>query len=402
MRVLAVNQFYAPDLAATSQLLRQLCEDLVASGDEVTVIASPGDYRGGARLPPRERIGGVEVIRPWASGLGRASIAHRLVDYLSFWASSVARAAVERRPDVILALSTPPMIALGAALVARARHIPLVCWVQDVYPDLAVAFGLLGERHPLSRLLRALGRATYRASWRTVALSDGMAARLQAQGAPPERTRVIANWADGKIIYPVPHEQNPFRAEHGLEGRFVVGYSGNLGMAHDVASLVEAARLLGRSHPEALVLFIGEGARRGEAQELSRDLDNVRFLPYQPHEQLALSLSAADVHLVSLRAGLDGLVVPSKLYGILAAGRPVFYLGPARCEVARVVRRHELGWTGGPGKSTELAAALGRAARDRPWTAACGQRARRVFAERYDRPVAVARWRAVLDPTGSA
>lgn len=396
MRVLAVNQFYAPDMSATSQLLTQLCEDLVALGDEVTVVASRGGYLGGSTLSARAQIRGVDVVRPWATGFGKKSVAHRLADYLSFWTSAVSRVALEKKPDVVLALTTPPMIAAGVGAVARVRRVPLVAWVQDVYPDVAVAFGMLRHEHPATAGLRAVARATHRLAARSVALSQGMAERLVDQGAAPERVAVIHNWADGQVIRPVAHADNAFRHAHALEGRFVVMYSGNLGVGHDVASLVAAARLLEQSHPSVVWMFVGEGGRLSEAKSLAAGLSNVRFVPYQPYERLVESLSAADVHLASLKDGLEGLLVPSKLYGVLAAGRPLFYLGPGMCEISRVVRENKIGWQGRPGDAPGLAAAVARAAQDPIGTAEQGARARKLLEERYDRRLAVARWRALL------
>jgi glycosyltransferase involved in cell wall biosynthesis len=392
VRVLAINQFYHPDVSATSQLLTELCEDLVAGGDEVTVVASRGSYLGGGGLAARERVRGVEVLRPWATSLGKRTIAHRLSDYLSFWGSSVLEVVRARKPDVLLALTTPPMIAAGAALAARARGVPLVTWVQDVYPEIAVAFGVLGPRHPAVPALHLLATAAHRQARFSVALSRGMARRLEAQGQAPERIRVIHNWADGQAVYPIAHDDNPFRREHGLGGRFVAMYSGNLGVGHDIATLVGAARRV----PDALFLFIGEGARRAEAEDDAKGLPNVRFLPYQSREQLAQSLSAADVHLASLAGGLEGLLVPSKLYGVLAAGRPLFYVGPRDCELSAVIREAQLGWEGRPGDVEGLAAALSRAVADREGTRLAGERARREFERVYDRPLATRRWRAVL------
>jgi colanic acid biosynthesis glycosyl transferase WcaI len=397
MRILAINQFYAPDHAATSQLLTELCEDLAAGGDEVTVIASRGNYLGGGRLPEEEVIGGVRVLRPWATSLGKASVPRRLADYLSFWATAVGRAAIVARPDVMLVLTTPPMIASGGVLVSAARGVPLVTWVQDVYPEVAVAFGVIPEGHPAALAFSWLQRATYRSARRVVALSRGMGERLLAQGAPEERLRVVPNWSDGGVIRPLAHEDNPFRREHGLDGRFVAMYSGNLGVGHDVATFIDAARRLEAERPEVLFLFIGDGGRRAEAEGLARGLRNVRFLPYQPYGALRQSLTAADVHLISLREGLEGLLVPSKLYGALASGRPVMYVGPAACEVARVVREHDVGWEGRPGDGEGLARAIRFSATSNDWRTERGQRARRAFEEHFDRPHAVARWRKVLE-----
>jgi len=402
MRVVAVNQFYAPDHAATSQLLTELCEDLVDRGDDVTVVASRGGYLGGPSLPARERIRGVDVVRPFATRFGKAKMAGRIADYLSFWATSVLAAAAQTKPDVLLVLTTPPMIAAGGALVALARRVPLVTWVQDVYPEAAIHLGYLAPRGPAALTLATLGRATHHAAARILALSDGMAERLVEQGAPRERIRVLSNWSDGRLVRPRPRDGHPFREKHGLQGKFVAMYSGNLGIGHDVRTFVEAARRLRDRFPSLVLLFIGEGARRDEAKALAKDLDNVKFLPYQPHNEIGESLSAADVHLVSLREDLGGLLVPSKLYGALAAGRPVVYLGPPRCEVARVVREHDLGWAGVPGDVEGLVGALADAASNLDAWDEKGARARRIFDERYDRPVSSARFRAVLEEASRA
>ncbi len=397
MRILAVNQFYAPDHAATSQLLTELCEDLVEQGDEVTVIASRGRYLGGEKLPAAETIRGVRVVRPWATSFGKAKLAGRLTDYLTFWGTAVARAAAEARPDVLLAVTAPPMIASGALAVALARRVPLVMWAQDVYPDIAVAFGLISATSPAAIGLSALMRLTYRASSRVVVLSAGMRDRLAAHGAPIDRLRVIPNWSDGRAIRPLAPEKNPFRREHGLEDRFVVMYSGNLGVGHDVATFIAAARLLAARCPRVLFLFIGDGTRRAEAEQLARDLPNVTFLDYQPYESLCHSLAAADIHLISLREGLEGLLVPSKLYGALATARPVMFVGPEACEAARVIRENDLGWQGRPGDAAGLAGAIEGAAASPAWCAERGLRARSLFEAELDRPIAVARWRRVLE-----
>lgn len=394
MRVLAINQFYAPDEAATSQLLTDLCEDLARGGDEVTVIASQGNYLGGSRLPRSEVRNGVRVLRPFSTSFGKGSIPKRLADYGTFFASAVARAITVRRPDVVLALTTPPLIATGALASASLRGIPLVAWVQDVYPQIAVELGVLDRHHPITTLLDRAARITYARSRRIVALSSGMARRLEELGAPGDRLRVIANWADGRALVPRTSETS-FRREHGLEGRFVVMYSGNLGAAHDVATFVEAARKL-ENHRDVAFVFIGEGVRKPEAERLAQGLGNVRFLPYQPRERLGESLGSADVHLVGLREGFEGLLVPSKVYGALACGKPVLFVGPSGCEVARLVREEGVGFATKPGDAEGVAEAIHRLATDGELARRQGEKARRLFEEQYDRPVAISHWRQVL------
>jgi len=395
MRVLALNQFYAPDISAGSQILTELCEGLVAAGDEVTVVASRGTYLGGGRLPAREEINGVRVVRAWATGFGKASIVGRLSDYASFWFSAIVSALRQREVDVVLAVTTPPMIAAAAALVARVRRVPLVTWTQDVYPEVAVAFGYMRQDGLATRLLLKIQRRTHLASHRIVAISDGMGERLKAQGAPASRIRVVHNWSDGSLIHPRDPATNAFRREHRLSG-FVAMYSGNLGVAHEFETVMGAAKILAKRCPEVSFLFVGDGQRKAEAVELARGLENVRFLPYQPKAMLGESLTAADAHLMTLRDGLAGLVVPSKFYGAIACGRPIFYVGPQDCEVAQQIRTGDLGWTGRQRDAEGLAAAIERAARDSAWSAQCGRRARELFETQCDRPIAVSRWRSVL------
>lgn len=395
MRVLAINQFYAPDISAGSQILAELCEGLVAAGDEVTVVASRGTYLGGERLPAREEINGVRVVRAWATGFGKSSIIGRLSDYATFWLSAIVSALRQPRVDVVLAATNPPLIAAAAALFARARGVPLVTWTQDVYPEIAVAFGFMRKDSMATKLLLKIQRRTHRASDRIVAISAGMGERLKAQGAPADRIRVVQNWSDGSLIRPRDPATNAFRREHALNG-FVAMYSGNLGVAHEFETVMGAARIVAKTCPDVQFLFIGDGQRRAEAVRLAQGLENVRFLPYQPKAMLGESLTAADAHLMTLREGLDGLVVPSKFYGAIASGRPVFYVGPQGCEVANQIRTADIGWTGKPNDVDGLAAAIERAARDRAWSAQCGSRARRLFEEQCDRPIAVRRWREVL------
>lgn len=403
MKILTINHFYLPDQAATSRMLADLCEALVMMGDEVAVIAGQAGYvPGQPRRSNYEVIHGVEVFRPWTTDLGKRSFVHRMADYLSFFAGAIGKAAVQTRPDVILANTSPPLIASGAALVARARGIPLVLWMQDVFPDAVYELGVLPRDGAVAKTLSRIMKATLHECSRVVALSEGMVERIVHQGARRNQIRVVHNWADSRQVQSIPDADNPFRRHHGLENRFVVMYSGNLGFAHDPVPFIHAARELKKTNPEVVFIFIGDGMRRAEAAELAKDLDNVRFLPYQPSDRLSESLSAADVHLISLRKGLDGFVVPSKLYGSLASGRPVFFLGPETCEVARTIRTHRVGWSGPPGDAAGLFTALHMAATSPAWCAETGARAREVLLNHYDRPIAMQKWRTVLEESLSA
>jgi glycosyltransferase involved in cell wall biosynthesis len=242
----------------------------------------------------------------------------------------------------------------------------------------------------------SLSRATL-----NVALGELMASRLRHQ-APRVRVEVVHNWADGRSVRPVNPIDNRLRRDWALGDRFVVAYSGNMGRAHEFETILQACERLRQRH-DIVFLFIGAGAQRApiEAQAASRGLANLLFFPFQPREHLAMSLSAADVHLVTLHPALEGLIVPSKFYGIAAAGRPTLFVGDRRGEIARILEKGGCGISVETGDAGELAAAIERMSVDREGTAAMGRRARCVFEDRFDAPRALARWEFLLKGLGA-
>ena len=393
MRLVILNQFFYPDHSATSQLMTDLAESLVERGFEVTALAGRGRYNGGGGLAPREDYRGVRVERAWATGFGKANPAGRLADYLSFYLGAALKLSTLRRHDVVMVLTTPPLISLPALAACRLRGMKLVALVQDVYPDVAVALGALSERGLATRLLDALNRLVLRNADRIIVLGECMRERVaeKAGDGADARIDVIHNWADGEKIAPLAQgEENPFRKEHGLGGRFVVLFSGNLGRVNEFATVLDAARRL-RGREDILFLFVGDGARAGEIEDFVRreSLTNVRVLPYQSRETLRYSLAAGDAHLVTLAEGLAGLSVPSKVYGVLAAGRPVLFVGDPASDVARLVEEHGCGEVIPAGAGEHLARIIEEWAGDKTKVAAMGREARALFASNFDRPHAV-------------
>ena len=395
MKVLLLNQFFHPDLSATAQIATDLAEDLVAAGLEVTAVAARGSYLGGERLPARGEHRGVAIRRLWATSLGKQTLVHRALDYASFYGSAALAMAVMPRHDVVLALTTPPLIAAAGLVAKGLKGTKLVYWVQDLYPEVAVAFGALGARSPAARLMGAVSRAVLSRADRVVALGDAMRERCIAAGAARERTVVLPNWADGTAVRPLEHEANPLRAELARGARCLVMYSGNIGRGHDVETMLGAARRL-RQRRDIAFLFVGEGVRRAEVERAAGELPNVRLGAYQPRHRLGESLSAADLHLVSLSLELGGLIEPSKLYGIMAAGRPALFVGPAESEVARTIEREGCGLAVRNGDAAGLADAIAGLA-DRPAERErMGRAAREALLARYDRRVATGRFADLL------
>jgi len=405
-RVIFLNRYFYPDHSATSQLLSDLAFALAARGDRVHIITSRQlCERPEEGLSPSEDINGVSVHRVWTSRFGRHHLAGRAVDYLTFYGAAAWRLLrLMRSGDVVVAKTDPPMLSVMAAPIVRLRGGVLVNWLQDVFPEVAEGLGVGGRSSRIGyAIMRWVRDHSLRRAACNVVVGQGMAAHIAHVGVAPGRIAIIPNWADGAHVRPVPSEVNDLRRAWDLDGRFVVGYSGNLGRAHEYATLLDAIahveRQAGPEAPDIVWLFIGGGAltRPFQVEAARRGLRSVQFRLYQPRSALASSLSAADVHLVSLRPELEGLVVPSKFYGIAAAGRPTIFIGAANGEIARLVAEHACGRTVADGDGPGLARTILELAGDPAACRRMGETARRAFEAEFDRPIAVGRWEALLN-----
>ena len=360
LRVLLVNQAYAPDAAATAQHCEDLAQHLIAQGHGVSVIASRSIYgQTGAKLPRRETLDGVHVHRVGLSLFGKRGLALRALDFGLFYVAALWRAVWVRvpidgqrkKPDVVVTLTTPPFIGGVGVLLRWLRGCRHIYWAMDLYPDVLVAAGLSQPNGMMTRALAALNRWEMRRSDRVVALGRCMRGLIQSQGIKPDHIDVIGVWAPTAPGEEVPDPAaSSYRETWSLHGKFVVQYSGNFGLAHDYETFCDAM-LHVRQRDDVVFLFAGGGKRieplKGFVEE--HGLTNVMFQPYQPRENLPDLLSLANVHLISQSPTFTGIVVPSKLFGIMAAGRASLFVGPAEAEVARVLdetgggRRFEIG-----------------------------------------------------------
>jgi glycosyltransferase involved in cell wall biosynthesis len=396
MRVIFVNRFYAPDHSATSQMLTDLATGLAAGGMDVHIVTSRLRYDDpSARLAPNEVLDGVTVHRVKTSTFGRSSLPGRAVDYATFFLSASVRIlSLVRKGDIAVAMTDPPLISIPAGYSARLRGACSVNWLHDVFPEIAAELGISLARGTVGRMLRRLRDGSLLKAKVNVVLGSKMRDRVAAIGVASEAIVTIPNWADGAAVRPVPRDANPLRAEWGLADRLVVGYSGNMGRAHEFLTLVEAAATL----PDVAFLFIGGGAQKGQVEGIAseRGLRNLLFKPYQPRERLAESLSVADAHVVTLRPELEGLIVPSKFYGISAAGRPTIFIGDPAGEIATEMRVSDCGRCVQQGDVKGLVAAICELRDDARLRERLGGNARQAFEARYDKPIAVRRWSELL------
>jgi colanic acid biosynthesis glycosyl transferase WcaI len=398
-RIVFLNRFFYPDHSATAQLLADLAFDLAASGWPVSVIASRQTYDDPTRkLDPEETIRGVKIHRVTTTGFGRGSLAGRSADYAAFYASAGRMALAQvRKGDVLVAKTDPPLISLVARSVARRKGARLVNWLQDLYPELAAELGFRLAAGLTGKALMMARDASLRDASANVVLGERMAAKLVERGINPARIHVIPNWAD-QAIQPVAPRDNPLRRDWGLESKFVVGYSGNLGRAHEYETMLAAAQML-RDRKDIVFLFIGGGHHTSEVARRVGEFglgDTIQFRPYQPRAALAYSLSVPDVHWISLRPELEGLIVPSKAYGVLAAGRPLITVSAKDGEIAALVERHKCGLVIEPGNARALAQSVLTLASDHEFRRHLGRNAREAQERYFTRHHALRCWSALL------
>ncbi len=402
MRILLLNQFYPPDTAATGQLLADLAEGLVERGHDVHVLCSRRAYGGGkTRYPARSVRGGATIHRVAATGFGRARRIGRAIDYLSFYALASVRAMTLPKTDVCVALTTPPFIGLIGAMCSRLRRTRLVLWTMDLYPEIAVALGVLQPDRAPHRLFARLSRRLYRRAAKIVSLGEVMTGRLIDAGAPPDNILTAHNWVPGESVRPVRSNDSAIRRAWGLGDEFALMYSGNLGLGHDLDTVLLAMAELEDDLPiRGLFVGAGRGLEPLRAQAARLGLTNVDFHPPRPLEQLSDTLAAGDAHVVSQRPGTEGLIVPSKLYGALAAARPVLFIGPDATEAADIIRSARAGLVVPPGDRGRLADAIRMLASDDRLRAEMGDNGRRYYEDRLGKDRSVDRIADAIEAAG--
>jgi colanic acid biosynthesis glycosyl transferase WcaI len=399
MRLLFINRFFYPDESATAQMLTDLATGLVTAGFSVKVLTGRASYMEiGRVLPTVESYKGVAVQRVWSTQFGRRSTLRRLADYVSFYLSAGCAAVRSKNTDCLVVLSDPPLLSVLAAIFARLKGWKTVCWLHDVFSDNAIRAGLLKEG-TLTRILKRLFDWSLAACHRVIVIGRCMERHLVLAGISRDRVIVIPNWADGEHITPVAPNDNWFRKEHGVEKQqVVVMYSGHLGVVHERQSLMQVIGAL-QAMPEIRVLIVGEGKGIDQLGNWAHDagMQHIKFIGHQVKEHVGYSLSAGDIHLVTLRTEMEGLSVPSKVYGIMAVGRPVVFIGPQGSEIAALVREAGCGEVFAPTESEKAALGIFDLARNHERREHLGTSGRRYFEAALEKKLALQRFQAVFE-----
>ncbi len=334
-----------------------------------------------------------------ATTFGRSRLIGRAIDYLSFYVSMFGAVLnLTRRGDIIVAKTDPPLVSIIAACATLMRRGLLVNWLQDVFPEVAIRLQVRLVRGWIGQLLMMARDWSLNVASANVTLGDQMGDYIASRTRDQERVYTIANW-NASDIRPIAHDKNPLRAEWGLENKFVVGYSGNLGRAHEFETLLAGAAIL-KGDMRIIFLFIGGGhfieEVRQEAHRLGMS-DQFIFKPYQSLDRLSHSLSVADVHWVSLRPELEGFVVPSKFYGIAGAGRPTIAITAKHGQIARLIERYDCGIQVDPGDGRGFFRAILRLANNPELCMSWGVNARRMVETDFSREHAVQNWKNLLE-----
>lgn len=404
MHVLLLALNYHPDRLGNAPLMTGLAEGLVERGHRVTVVcALPHHETGridpayGGRAWVRDARNGVDILRVWlyAPGDGAGGAAAKMANYASFTATAMAAALTVRGVDVIFTPSPPLTLGVVDHLVGRVKRVPFVYNLQDLFPEAAVRLGVLTDRRMIAAFER-LERWVYRKATRLSIISEGFRAHLRARGVPDARIAYIPNYTDTDEITPRARTGNPVRAAHGLEDCFVVQFSGRMGYSQGLGTVIDAWRMLD-DLPRARLMMVGDGQARPLVESALADDPRAIVLPTQPRERLADLLGAADVGLAPLKRGMAATCIPSKIFGIMAAARPVIAGVEADTDTARLIEAADAGIVVPPEDPRALADAIRRLYRRPKLGRAMGAAGRLHVVGHHSRHAIVARYEVLLE-----
>jgi glycosyltransferase involved in cell wall biosynthesis len=344
--LLVLSQVYPPDPASVGQHIADAAEAMVARGWRVVTLAADRGYDDpSVKYASSEIRGGVKVRRLPLSSFGKSSIVLRLAAGTIFMFQCIGRGLFVRDMSAILVSTSPPMCSIAAMVIAWVRRVPIKYWVMDLNPDQMIVLGRLTERSLPARVFNFINRRILKRASDVIVLDRFMAERLARKRDVSAKQTLMPPWPHDDHLAVVEHADNPFRREHKLDGKFVVMYSGNHGYSTPITTVLQAALRM-QEVQNLVFMFIGGGVGKKEVQDTIAEHTprNIISLPYQPLDQIKYSLSAADIHLVSVGDTVVGVVHPCKVYGAMAVARPILLLGPDPCHVSDLVNEHRLGW----------------------------------------------------------
>jgi len=390
MKILFINQVFWPDVVATAQQLTDFAVDLTSNGDEVTVLAGQRGYSEPYPIyKAKETYQGIEVVRVWPFTFGRRFKIARILDFIMVNLSFAWQLLWMGRFDRVVSMTTPPLVGWVAMVFAKLRKSEFVYWMMDINPDEGISLGWIGRDSLRAKVLESALRFVLQGSNRIVVLDRYMKERLISKGVKPSKIMVNPPWSHDEDLDTIPHEENPFKDQYKLNGKFVVMYSGNHSACHPLDTVLESALLL-KDDPSVMFVFVGKGERVNDVTRFRKkhQLSNIIQLPYQERKDLKYSLSAADLHVAVMGEPYIGIVHACKIYGILKIGRPFVYVGPLASHIGDII----LGGSGGKlgyyvnhGESKKLVQVIQKVRNLSPADKKVIQRKEKVVADKYSK-----------------
>lgn len=399
--LLFLNRSFYPDVEATGQLLTELCQEL-ENDFEIHVICGNPLYRKvtNRRLITKTRYGNITIWRINNTTLPKRYLLARFVNLFSYFFLCFIWTFFLKRLDYVIAETDPPLLASIAYVYSRIRHSGFIYYSQDIWPHV----GIVNRRmtNPIiTKILKAVNGFLYNKSNRIIVPGRDMKKRLEEEKlSPSHKIEVVENWADPSEIFPVKREENIFLKKHALENKFVVMYSGNIGLSQDLENIIYLADSLKR-YKDILFVLIGEGASKEKLMKMSSSLDlkNVKFITFQEKKDLKFSLSAAHIHLILLKNGMKGIIVPSKVYGIMASGKPFIAAVDEESETDKIVREFHCGIVAQPSNVHELRKAVLWAFNNRERIRKMGERGRKALESHYSRKICTQKFKKIIENT---
>lgn len=349
MKILVLCQWFPPEYAPIGVMLKELGEDLVKKGHKITILTGfpnhpSGEIFGGYknRLFFKEELNGIKIIRTYIYASSRKTIFRRMLNYLSFTISSLLGGFLSGDQEVVFSVTPPLPLCLSSYIISKFKRASLVINVQDIYPEVAITTGVLKNKFAI-RIFEKLERFIYKKAKYITVISNGFRKNLISKGVSENKVVVMPNWIDDDFIKPLD-KYNEFRKGHNLNNKFIILYSGTIGLISGASILLECADAL-KGYPDILFLFVGEGVVKGSIQSSARErnLDNMKFLPFQPREDVSLVLASADISIITLLKGKAKTSVPSKILAIMASGRPILASVDCDSDVAETIKEGKCG-----------------------------------------------------------
>ena len=399
-RIWIISELYYPELTSTGYFLTGIAEGLAPSHGVSVLCGQPSYLARGVHAPSHETLNGVDVHRCWATTFDKNKLHLKLLNLITISASIFCAALFAfRRGDIVIAVTNPPLLPYLMALVCRMRGARFVLLVHDVYPEVLTRLGILKPSSMFVRLVELSSRRLYKNADRIVVLGRDMEELVaQKVGAGGSRVMIATNWGDTEAIYPTARKDNTLLDKLNLHGRFVVQYCGNIGRTHGIEDLLGAAELLCQD-PDVHLLLIGWGAKKQWAmqQREQRQLTNLTILDPLSREDLCDGLNACDIAFISFASGMAGVSVPSRMYNVLASGKPVLAVCDSNSELAAVIREERIGWVIPPGHPDLIVAALREGKADSEALRCMGERARRAAAMKYTRCHVLEKYNSLIE-----